>query len=551
MTGREDCLDEETLLGFIGGALTATRIATLEQHVRDCRVCEERLSAGFAAALTAVDDTGPLPRGTFVGRYTIRTLVGHGGMGEVYAAHDPELDRTIALKLLRSRAGGGGCPNERRLLREAQAVARLSHPNVITVHDVGTHGGRVFLAMEYVQGQTLSAWLAGRARTRAEIVAVFREAARGLAAAHAAGLVHRDFKPQNVMVGDDGVVRVTDFGLARRIDADGTPGADDGPGPAHPLDISLTRTGELVGTPLYMAPEQLRGAPIGPRSDQFGFCVALYEALYGEHPFLDPAAALGEDRSAKLEKLLDALRAGRLRSPPARAGVPSWLQQLLRRGLSARPEDRWPSMDEVIAALGQDARRPRRVAPVAGAALLGAVVAAVGLTQRPRSTAAGPPALPVAAAAPPIAPPPAPIPPPPAPDAPVTVAVHEDAGPKARPARSSGVLATARKRAPVTPTPGAADAPAPVANAGPDVEALLRPAEEQLARTRIVEACALGRVAAERAPQSPAVWEFLGRCYMRMREPDDAIASYRKALELAPDGPRAPFIRAIVDRGGQ
>src|SRR6185369_3617203 len=176
-------------------------LAEVERHTRDCRSCQERVSAGFAAAAPRVDPSSPvsgadsappaaalapLPAGTPVGRYTVLALVGQGGMGEVYAAHDPKLDRTIALKLLRPRGAGGAARGESRLMREAQAIARLSHQNVITVHDVGAHGDRVFLAMEYVEGRTLTAWLAERARPPAEIVAMFRKAARGLAAAHAA-----------------------------------------------------------------------------------------------------------------------------------------------------------------------------------------------------------------------------------------------------------------------------------------------------------------------------------------------------------------------------
>src|SRR5580692_182497 len=160
---------------------------------------------------------GALERGAAIGRYTILAPVGTGGVGEVFAAYDPELDRKVALKLLRAHGDASDVRAQARLLREAKAMARLSHPNVVAVHDVGAFGARVFVAMEFVDGLSLKDWLADAARTRAEILGVFLAAARGLAAAHAAGLVHRDFKPGNVMVGRDGSVRVMDFGLAREL----------------------------------------------------------------------------------------------------------------------------------------------------------------------------------------------------------------------------------------------------------------------------------------------------------------------------------------------
>jgi hypothetical protein len=542
MNGRAGCLDEETILAFIDGTLTTSRVTGLEQHVRDCRVCDERLSAGFAAAPppAAAEGASVLARGTSIGRYTVRTQVGQGGMGEVYAAHDPELDRTVALKLLRSRGAALPSTGERRLMREAQAVARLSHPNVITVYDVGTHQGRVFLAMEYVEGQTLSSWLAEQPRGQAEIIGLFRDAARGLAAAHAAGLVHRDFKPQNVMVGEDGVVRVTDFGLARRIDADALTesGATVVSGLAsHPVDLTLTKSGELVGTPLYMAPEQLRGGPIGPRGDQFSFCVALYEALYGEHPFLSPEPpreGRATDGTDRLDELLRTMAMGKLRPPPPNSRVPLALRRLLERGMSVNPKVRFPAMDDLIAALSPDAPRRRRLAPVAAAALLGAVVAAIGLaerswlaTARPAAPAISPPAV---AAIPAVAP--------------SMTRLTTTIAPPAAPAPSPHRAHRSSASGPTAKGLGGA-APAEL------VSELLRPAEDQLGQGRIAEACALGRIASERAPRSSTVWEFLGRCYMRMSEPEDAIASYRKALALAPNGPRAPFIRAIVDRSSQ
>jgi tetratricopeptide (TPR) repeat protein len=299
--------------------------------------------------------------GTRVGRYRILHPVGAGGMGVVYAAHDPDLDRTVAVKVLRVRAqqagalasGSGG-----RLAREAQAMARLSHRNVITVHDVGEHRDHVFVAMEFVQGQTLTQW--GRAkRTIVEIVDVFIEAGRGLAAAHGAGLVHRDFKPENVMVVTDAQGRiervlVMDFGLARSSST-GEETIERREGTASKAlrhDVVLTQTGGLLGTPAYMSPEQYLGRITDPRSDQFSYCVSLYEMLYGARPFAgDNAVAMAV---ATIE--------GRLREPPPRSGVPPWLRRVVLRGLQREPDARWPAMDALLRELARDRGRVRRIA---------------------------------------------------------------------------------------------------------------------------------------------------------------------------------------------
>src|SRR6185312_791559 len=176
----------------------------------------------------------PLARGASIGRYVVLGLVGRGGMGEVYAAYDPELDRKVAVKLLRVKAGNGVSLTEgrQRTLREAQAIARLSHPNVVVVFDVGTFEEKVFIAMEFVDGNTVTYWLEQKPRTWREILDVFIAAGRGLIAAHEKGLVHRDFKPDNVMVGRDGQVRVMDFGLARQMGA--KPIKDERPRPSTP-----------------------------------------------------------------------------------------------------------------------------------------------------------------------------------------------------------------------------------------------------------------------------------------------------------------------------
>jgi serine/threonine protein kinase len=314
-------------------------------------VSEARTSAGATEAEPRSATTGApdLERGASVGRYVVLNRIGSGGMGVVYSAYDPELDRRVALKILGFSDPARPTRGNDRLLREAQAMARLSHPNVIAVHDVGEHDHRIFIAMEFVEGQTLTQWLESP-RDWDAVVHTFLAAGEGLAAAHAKGLIHRDFKPDNVMMGDDGRVRVLDFGLVR---------TDDEP-ERHPLDESLTDAGAkranlagvrpgqeltvagtVMGTPAYMAPEQILGAPTDARTDQFGFCIALYEGLYGERPF-------GGDTNAAL-----ALQVceGNVRSAPADARVPSWLRRVLLRGLSTEPSDRYASIEELLTAI--------------------------------------------------------------------------------------------------------------------------------------------------------------------------------------------------------
>jgi tetratricopeptide (TPR) repeat protein len=250
-----------------------------------------------------------------IGRFEVGARLGAGATGVVYAARDPELDRTIALKLV--LADG----DDARLLREAQAAARLKHPNVVVVHDVGTWNGRVFVAMEHVDGGTLRAWLQAQKRGWREALAVMLAAGRGLAAAHRAGLVHRDLKPDNVLVGDDGEVKVVDFGLA--------------------------------GTPSYMAPECLDGASGDARSDQYSFCVTLHEALFGARPGLEKPGGAG--------------------------AVPARIRDAVSRGLATAPDERHPSMDALLAALARDParRRWRALAALAIAAALAAALYAI------------------------------------------------------------------------------------------------------------------------------------------------------------------------------
>ncbi len=310
-----------------------------------------------------------LQRGALVGRYVVLERIGQGGMGVVHSAYDPELDRKIALKLwLAGGERGGGA--QLRMLREAQAMAKLSHPAVVAVHDVGTLGARVWIAMEFVEGQTLARWLRERPRSPREVLLMFSRAGEGLAAAHDAGLIHRDFKTDNVMVGSDGRVRVLDFGLARAEvpGARTTPESLAGIQATGALDASLTVAGALLGTPRYMAPEQWEGAPGDARIDQFSFCVALWEALFGAPPF----------EGATLPELALAVLAGRITQGPIRTRVPTTLRRALLRGLALAPDRRWPTMAALLQALRRTPSKRSRALVLGGAAgmLLGVVLGA-------------------------------------------------------------------------------------------------------------------------------------------------------------------------------
>lgn len=291
-------------------------------------------ATAWLAPGTIVDDT-----------YRIERAVGAGGMAVVYLAHDLELDRSIALKAYDVEVRSAQLS---RIYREARAMARLTHPNVLVVFGVGVHGSRVFIAMEYVTGGTLHEWLHAAPRSTSEIVAMFVQCARGLAAAHAVGVVHGDFKPPNVLVGSDGRARVADFGLARLID----PGGGD-PGTIESVDEPRG----FAGTVRYAAPEQLAGRAVDAKVDQFAFCVAMFEALTGAHPFA------GDDGAA----IADAVRAARLR--PQTRPLPRWIERVLTRGLAHAPEQRFASMDAVVTALQRDPSR-RRTQVVAAAVVL-------------------------------------------------------------------------------------------------------------------------------------------------------------------------------------
>ncbi len=335
-------------------------------------------------------DAGMRP-GDRIGRYVLISSIGQGGMGVVFLAYDPELDRRVALKLL--RIGLLGREGKARLTREAQALARLSHPNVVPVYDVGTVDDQAFVAMEYVEGQTLKRWLKTPRQWR-EIVAVMRDAGRGLAAAHAAGLVHRDFKPDNVLIGVDGRVRVVDFGLARELDDMSNPSGvtpadrpDGKPvprvrritssgGDEHHSLSQVTRADQIIGTPAYMAPEQVANGACDDRADQFSFAVTFYEALWRQKPYDVTDTVDGSDLATFADKRLVKPRTIAA-EPPRHSDVPSWVRAIVMRALSHDPIHRFPSMDALLAALDKDpAQTRRRVATVVAMVLvlgLGAV----------------------------------------------------------------------------------------------------------------------------------------------------------------------------------
>ncbi|MEM6293633.1 MAG: serine/threonine-protein kinase [Myxococcota bacterium] len=309
--------------------------------------------------------------GQVIGRYVVLSVLGQGGMGVVLAAYDPELDRKVAVKLVRPDMMRSGSRD--RMIREARSMARLSHPSVISVYDAGEHQGAIYIAMEFVDGKTLSDLLPSLDGWRGALE-VLLPAARGLASAHAQELVHRDFKPDNVMVADDGRVLVMDFGLARADGDEPIRRSDTGPHALNLLaaarsssalgdsDIALTRAGSMMGTPAYMPPEQFLGGRVDGRADQFSFCVTLWQAMYGERPFA----------GAGVWELADAVTEGRRREPPRGKAVPRWLYAILDRGLQTSPTDRFESMQALLDAIERGRSRRRNVAIAVG--LLGPLV---------------------------------------------------------------------------------------------------------------------------------------------------------------------------------
>ncbi len=345
--------------------------------------------------MVGADATAPAHRiEQRVGRYLLRALLGAGAMGEVWVATDPQLERDVAIKLVHPRLAR--YPDVfARMVREARAMAKVSHRGVIAIHDAGEADGELFLAMELVRGRTLGAILRERStdelRDGLRWLAIAIDAGRGLAAAHAAGVLHRDFKPDNIMVDHQGRVCVGDFGLATLRNADRPSGElrlD-----REAMQPNLTMAGALLGTPAYMSLEQLRGDAIDARADQFCFCVTVYEAIYGESPFLVPL-----DEQANLVALEES-RLGALRPAPVNSRVPQEVRVLLLRGLAAVPADRWPELSVLLDALDSIARaRPvtsrslaRPIGFAAAAVLaLGGVWAMLHTWSAPHPTSLGP-----------------------------------------------------------------------------------------------------------------------------------------------------------------
>ena len=362
-------------LALTDGRLSAEEEVAIREHSTGCPSCAPQLAVIdqkrrlareaptqelSSTQLPRPAEPAPvLERGTAVGRFVVIDTVGMGGMGAVYSAYDPDLDRRVALKTL--HVTGTSDPTAHgRMLREAQAMARLSHPNVVNVFDVGEHRGGIFIAMEFVPGVTLRTWVRAKTRSWREVVALFLQAGRGLAAAHIAHLVHRDFKPANVLVGEDGRARVTDFGVAR---ADGsiepvgpmsaaTMSEDSGKLNSNSFSEPLTRGDMVVGTVGYMAPEQAEAKTPDARSDQFAFCICLWEALYGKRPFVGTSVA----------EVTRALLHGELPPRPRGTKVPHWLHAVLVRGLEKDPARRYPTMEALLLELDRAPDEWRRKA---------------------------------------------------------------------------------------------------------------------------------------------------------------------------------------------
>jgi len=373
------CPSDDVLGAFAQHALGPAEVDTVSAHLDDCDGCR---SAMLAVARSVTPQTvseragrhsalrlrGPVSLGTRVGRYQLRSLLGAGGMGHVYEAYDADLDRAIALKVLRPELAGSAMLLAERLRRESRLTAKVVHPAVMTIHDVGADGDAVFIAMEPVRGKTLGAYVTRPRPPWRTVISLYERAAEGLAAAHAAGVVHRDFKPDNVLVELDGdVVKrvvVSDFGIARAADiVEVTSPAREGG------DIRLTQTGAALGTPAYMAPEQLGGASVDRRADVFAFCVSLWEAVMGARPFSGSTP--------------DAIRRAMLDRPRPTRRVPRRLVRALEKGLAYEPAERWSSMSDLARELRSlGGRRRRHRIAIGAAALIGVGIAGALLATR-------------------------------------------------------------------------------------------------------------------------------------------------------------------------
>ena len=346
------CPPDKIFTRLLEGTLSDAELNGLQAHGDGCPACGRTLSE-LARTMTP-------GQGDWLGeRFQLLEPLGIGGMGVVYTAFDTKLQRKVAVKRLRELATAGSADKRRaRFLREAQLLASLSHPNVLTVHDVGGVDPELYVVMELVDGWPMSRWIS-EAAPRPDwrrILDLYLQVGRGLSAAHQLGVVHRDVKPENILVARSGRVLIGDFGLAGLAEAAGVT-AD----PSVPA-IELTQTGTVLGTPAYMAPEQHDGKPADALSDQFSFCVSLYESMHGRRPFPGQTAA----------EIVAAVRSGEL--PPGGDGIPREIDRVIARGLAAVPAQRHPSMDALLGALARaGARRPLN--PMLAAGAIGVVLA--------------------------------------------------------------------------------------------------------------------------------------------------------------------------------
>ncbi|MBL4633473.1 MAG: serine/threonine protein kinase [Kofleriaceae bacterium] len=356
------CPNNNRINEFVSGVLKGAPLVTIEEHIDQCMSCRELVSVltklrqeMLESQEFRVDEVAwPVPE-----RYEISHLLGRGGMGSVFLAKDRKLRRNIALKMMRPQRYGDSDTTkmQERFVQEAQNMAQISHPNVVTIHDYGHHEGYAYIAMEYVDCQSLSEWLREGTPSLEKITSVLLQAGEGLVAAHEAGLIHRDFKPDNVLVAKDGRVLITDFGLSS--------------GAAIPLGretgvsdnlIGLTQTGMMLGTPIYMAPEQHRGEVADERSDQYSFCASFYEALAGSNAFAgDSSKGLAANKQAN-----------KMRPLPAR--LPKYLRGLIEKGLRADPVERHASVRVLLSSIST--KPQRRYLPYLGVAAVAAAAIA-------------------------------------------------------------------------------------------------------------------------------------------------------------------------------
>ncbi|MBL8620306.1 MAG: serine/threonine protein kinase [Myxococcales bacterium] len=381
------CPSDAELAAHLGGDLAAEAAAALGLHLDGCADCRATVIALVRARGTPAGELRPARAapaiGDAVGRYRLTRVLGAGGMGVVYAARDEALERQVAVKVMRPDLAGDAAALAARMVRESRLLARVTDPAVITVHDVGEADGRVYLAMELIDGGTLAAWLGHAPRSVADIVDVLRRAGRGLAAAHQAGVVHRDFKPDNVLLAPLAAARparvvVTDFGVARAGDPAGAYGGARGGGRPDGA-VELTTTGVAIGTPAYMAPEQLDGGRVDARADVFALGVTLWEALYGARPYAGRTAA---DLRAAIDRGAGPPPAG---GPHGR--VPTRVRRAVAAMIAAEPARRPASVGDALAAL---APRPRSRALVAVGAIAALAVVAGGARALARRPAAAP-----------------------------------------------------------------------------------------------------------------------------------------------------------------